>query len=176
MTTTQGRRPPARTDTSTGTTTDTTSGTTLGTSAQTGAATRSGTRADLPVDTRVVLSALWLAMLVVFAYVDIFGFYRADVLEAALDGEVGSTGLAVNQTFLALTTVYVLLPTLMIVLSLVLPARPLRVVSLILAPVYALTIIGSCLGETWWYYLLGSAVEVVLLLVIVRTAWLWRVG
>ena len=29
-------------------------------------------------------------MLFLFAYVDIFGFLRADVLEAALDGEVAT--------------------------------------------------------------------------------------
>jgi hypothetical protein len=39
-------------------------------------------------------------MLFVFAYVDIFGFFRDDVLEGALQGEVAATGLAVNQGFL----------------------------------------------------------------------------
>ena len=39
---------------------------------------------DTPVDVKLVLSALWIAMLFVFAYVDIFGFFRADVLDAAL--------------------------------------------------------------------------------------------
>jgi hypothetical protein len=34
-------------------------------------------------------------------------------------------------------------------------------------------IVVSCIGETWVYYLLGSAVEVVLLLAIARTAWKW---
>ena len=33
-----------------------------------------------------VLSALWIAMLFVFAYVDIFAFFRTDVLRAGLDG------------------------------------------------------------------------------------------
>ncbi len=36
----------------------------------------------------------------VFAYVDIFGFYRADVLDAALDGKVATTAFTVNQVFL----------------------------------------------------------------------------
>ena len=41
-----------------------------------------------------MLSALWIAMLFVFAYVDIFGFYRADVLDAALaaSGDHGTRG------------------------------------------------------------------------------------
>jgi hypothetical protein len=43
---------------------------------------------DAPVDLKLVLCALWVATLFVFAYVDIFGFFRADVLEAARDGEV----------------------------------------------------------------------------------------
>jgi hypothetical protein len=32
---------------------------------------------DTRVDVRLVLTALWTAMLFVFAYVDIVGFYRA---------------------------------------------------------------------------------------------------
>ncbi|MEO5852486.1 MAG: DUF6326 family protein [Nocardioides sp.] len=128
---------------------------------------------DTPVDVRVRLSALWIAMLFLFAYVDIFGFFRADVLEAALDGTVGTTGLAVDQTFLTLTLVYITLPTLMVVLTLVLRPRANRVVNLIVSPLYVLSIGVSCVGETWVYYLLGSAVEVVLLGVIAWSAWTW---
>ena len=76
---------------------------------------------DTPVDVRLVLSALWVAMLFVFAYVDIFGFFRADVLEAALDGTISGAGFTVDQTFLTLTLVYILVPALMVVLSLLLP-------------------------------------------------------
>ena len=32
---------------------------------------------DTKVDVKVVLSGLWISMLFVFAYVDIFGFWRA---------------------------------------------------------------------------------------------------
>lgn len=52
---------------------------------------------DTPVDVKLVLSALCIAMLFMFAYVDIFGFFRADVLDAALDGGVATTGLAVTR-------------------------------------------------------------------------------
>ncbi len=78
---------------------------------------------DTPVDVKLVLSALWIAMLFVFAYVDIFGFFRADVLDAALDGTVATTDFTVNQGFLIVTLIYVLLPILMVVLSLVLTTR-----------------------------------------------------
>ena len=128
---------------------------------------------DTPVDVKLVLSALWIAMLFVFAYVDIFGFFRADVLDAALDGTVATTDFTVNQGFLTVTLIYVLLPILMVVLSLVLTPRVNRMTNIVVSLVYLLTIIVSCIGEIWAYYIVGSAVEVILLGVIARTAWAW---
>jgi len=34
-----------------------------------------------PVDIRIKISALWIVTMFVFAYVDLFDFYRMDVLE-----------------------------------------------------------------------------------------------
>jgi len=134
--------------------------------------TKAGQYQDTKIDVKLVLSALWIAMLIVFAYVDIFGFFRADVLHAALDGKVAVLGLTVDQMFLVFTTVYILIPTLMVFLSLVLRPRVNRIANIALSIIYALTIIGGAIGE-WNYYILGSAVEVVLLVAIVRTAWTW---
>ena len=128
---------------------------------------------DTPIDVKFVLSALWTAMLFVFAYVDIFGFYRADVLNAALEGKVGTTDFTVNQTFLSMTLIYIVLPTLMVVGSLVLKARVNRIVNIAVSLLYIATIVVSMIGEQWFYYLLGSVIEVVLLLIIAALAWRW---
>jgi hypothetical protein len=128
---------------------------------------------DTRVDVKLVLCALWVAMLFVFAYVDIFNLLRADVLKAALDGKVATTGFTVNQTFLTFTLIYILLPTLMVVLSLLLKPRVNRIINIVVSLVYIVTIIGAAIGETWIYYFLGSFVEVILLLAIARTAWKW---
>ncbi|PSL57082.1 hypothetical protein B0I31_10259 [Saccharothrix carnea] len=53
----------------------------------------------------------------------------------------------------------------MVILTLLLAPRVNRIVSFL----YLITILVSCIGETWVYYLL---VEVVLL-VIARAAWRW---
>ena len=128
---------------------------------------------DAPVDVRIVLAALWTAMLFVYAYVDIFAFFREDVLRSALDGKVASLDLSVNQAFLTATLIYVLVPALMVVLSLLLVPRVARMSNIVISAVYLVTVVVSCIGETWAYYLIGSAVEVVLLAVIARTAWRW---
>jgi len=128
---------------------------------------------DTRVDVKFVLSGLWVAMLFVFAYVDIFAFFRADVLGAALEGTVANTPLAVNQVFLTTALLFILPATLMVVLSLVLKPRVNRVLNISVSLLYAVIITALCIGETWVYYLLGSLVEVVLLLAIARTAWKW---
>ena len=126
---------------------------------------------DTPVDVKPVLCALWIAMLFVFAYVDIFGFYRADVLDAALHGQVATTAFTVNQMFLTFTLIYILLPTLMVVLSLLLKPRVNRIINIVVSLLYMISIIVSCIGEKWAYYILGSLIEVILLVAIARTAW-----
>jgi hypothetical protein len=128
---------------------------------------------DTQVDVKLVLCALWIAMLFVFAYVDIFGFYRADVLDAALDGKVATTAFTVNQIFLTFTLIYNLLPTLMVVLSLLLKPRVNRITNIVVSLLYMISIIVSCIGEKWAYYILGSLIEVILLVAIARSAWKW---
>jgi hypothetical protein len=123
------------------------------------------------VDTRLKIAALWIAMLFIFAYVDLFSLYRPDV---RADLEAGRLfAFDVSQTFLFLTTLYVIFPSLMIYLTLVMPRRINRPVNIALAVVYAVTILGSAVGE-WSYFILGSAVELVLLGAIVYHAWTWR--
>lgn len=127
-----------------------------------------------PLDRRIVLSGLWVSMLFVFAYVDIFAFWRADVIEGALAGEVPGAGSEIGQVFLALTTLYILVPSLMVAGSLVLPARINWLANVVLSGIYAVTIVVSMVGETWAYYLIGSGVELVLLATIGRVALRWR--
>ena len=122
------------------------------------------------VNVRVKISALWTSMLFVFAYVDLFSFYRRDFRADLEAGEAG--GFTINQAFLLGVTAYVVIPSLMVFLALVLRPRVNRIVNITLGIVYSLTIIAGAIGE-WNYYILGSAVEVALLAAIVYYAWTW---
>jgi Family of unknown function (DUF6326)/short chain dehydrogenase len=122
------------------------------------------------VNVRVKISASWTSMLFIFAYVDLFSLYRPDVRADIEAGEVD--GFAVNQSFLFGTTAYVVIPSLMVLITLVLRPRINRIANVALAVVYAITIIASAVGE-WSYYILGSGIEVALLAAIVYYAWTW---
>ena len=130
-----------------------------------------GTRLEpSPVNVRVKIAALWASMLFVFAYVDLFSLYRPDFRADVEAGEVG--GFAVNQTFLLGTTAYVMIPSLMVFCVLVLRPRLNRIVNIVLAMVYAVSIVAATIGE-WTYYLLGSLIEAALLVAVVFYAWTW---
>jgi hypothetical protein len=124
----------------------------------------------LHVNVRIKISALWAAMLFVFAYVDIFSLFRPDFRADIEAGVVG--GFTVNQTFLLATTLYIAIPSLMVFGALVLRPRINRIANLALSVVYALTISAGAVGE-WSYYLLGSAIEVALLAAIFHYARTW---
>ena len=138
-------------------------------------ASKTGSRHDQKVTVKVVISGLWVSMLVVFAYVDIFAYLRADVIEGVLNGKVAGAGFEIDQFFLTLTTLYILLPALMVTFSLMAPARFNRPVNLVVSVLYAVSVAASAIGETWAYYLIGSVVEVMLLLAIAAVAWFWPV-
>ena len=122
------------------------------------------------VNVRIKIPALWTGMLFVFAYVDLFSLYRPDFRADVEAGTVG--GFAVNQSFLLGTTIYVVIPSLMVFVSLVLGPRASRAANITLGVLYALTIVAGAVGE-WGYYVLGSAIEVALLAAVVYYAWTW---
>jgi hypothetical protein len=128
---------------------------------------------DSRVDVKVVLCGLWVATLLMFAYVDIFGFFRADVINGVLAREVSGTALAINQTFLLLTTLYIAIAALMVVVSLLAPARANRIANIVVSLFFAVTAAATLIGETWAYYIVGILIEIALLLLITRLAWAW---
>jgi len=122
------------------------------------------------VNVRIKISALWTSMLFVFAYVDLFTLYRPDFRADVEAGEIG--GFTVNQSFLLGTTVYIVIPSLMVFCALILRPRVNRIANIALSIIYVLTVIGAAIGE-WNYFILGSAIEAALLAAIVYYAWTW---
>jgi hypothetical protein len=125
---------------------------------------------DSWINPRVKIAALWASMLFVFVYVDLFSLYRADVRADIEAGKIFA--FSIGQGFLLGVTLYIALPSLMVFLSLVLPVKATRMANLVLAVLYALTIVGGAVGE-WNYYILGSVIEAALLATIAYYAWTW---
>jgi Family of unknown function (DUF6326) len=129
---------------------------------------------DRRVGVRLKISALWISMLFLFAYGDIFGFFVPGHLEEIVGGEI--SGIEITETFLLLVSVYIAIASVMVFLTLVLRPSIARWANIVLAILYVVSIVASAIGETGAYYLFLSAAESVLLLVIVWYAWTWPRG
>ena len=100
---------------------------------------------DSWINPRIKIAALWASMMFVFAYVDLFSLYRADV---RADLEAGKMfAFTIGQGFLLGVTLYIALPSLMVFLSLVLPVKMNRVANIVLPVIYGITIVGGAVGE-----------------------------
>lgn len=125
---------------------------------------------DYWINPRIKIAALWTTMLLIFAYVDLFGLFRSDVRADIEAGKIA--GFTIGQGYLLGVMIYVLVPGLMVFLSLVVRVRVIRLVNIVLAVLYAVTVVGSAVGE-WNYFILGSLAEAALLAGVVYYAWTW---
>jgi hypothetical protein len=60
---------------------------------------------DVKVGLRCKIAALWIAMLFLFAYGDIFGFFSPGQIQEVMAGEI--SGMAITQGFLFAISLYV---------------------------------------------------------------------
>jgi hypothetical protein len=78
---------------------------------------RSRVLEDVKVGVRLKMSALWIATLFLFAYGDIFGFFKPGQIGDVISGQV--SGIEITQVFLFGASVYIAIASVMIFLSLV---------------------------------------------------------
>lgn len=126
---------------------------------------------DQPVSVRAKLSALWVSVMLLYVYVDIFSLYKPGTVTDILDGRVWEFDISQQWALSAL--VLMCIPILMIALSVLLPAAAARWTNIIVAGLYTVVSLGNLAGESWIYLFVGAALEAALLIVIIRMAWLW---
>jgi hypothetical protein len=126
---------------------------------------------EATVSTRTRISALWAALMFLFVYADVLSLFRPGQIEEISEGLMGP--VEATQATLLLAAIIVVIPALMIFLTLTLNARVSRSMNLVLGALYTAVNIGNLIGETWAYYLLFGALEIVLTSLIAWYAWKW---
>lgn len=131
--------------------------------------------ANPSVPVQATLAAAWTSFVFLYAYVDIFAFYKPGVVADILIGRVWE--FDITPTWAITVLILLAIPIFMVVLSMALPARANRITNLIVAsvqvPFAAFNVVGQ-LGESWmFYYLLAVALELIVLAFILRSAWTW---
>lgn len=126
---------------------------------------------DVKINIKIKLSALWASVMFIYLYVDVFGFFKPGVIEDAITGKVWT--FQITQVWLLGVIILMTIPSLMVFLSLILPAKANRWTNIIVGILYIVVTLGMTIGESYAFYIFGSIVETVLLLLIVVYAWKW---
>lgn len=126
---------------------------------------------DVKVNIKVKLAALWTAFMFLYIYVDYFGLYMPGHLDSILAGKMWVIDITPVILFAALASVTI--PALMIFLTVALVAKVNRWTNIIVAAVYIPYSLFNLAGEAWMHMYFAAVVEVVLLLLIIRYAWMW---
>jgi hypothetical protein len=126
------------------------------------------------VPVQVRLAALWASTMFLYVYVDILAFYKPGTVRDILRGRVWEFEITQGWALGALALMTI--SSLMIALSVLLPARANQWTNIVVASLFILVSIGNPIGETWAFIWFGAIVEVVLLATVARLAWQWRAG
>ncbi len=127
---------------------------------------------DLRMPVQAKLAAAWTSFMFFYIYVDYLHLYKPGSIDDILAGVVFE--FDISQTFVVTSLMLVGIPALMIVLSVMLPARANRTLNLVVASLYLPVSVVNVVGESWiYFYGLGVVLEVLLLAFILRSAWTW---
>jgi len=126
---------------------------------------------DFKVSLQVKLATLWASFMFLYCYVDYFHLYMPGTLKDILAGKVFV--FDISYVFLLIAMIFVTIPTLMIFLSVALSAKVNRWTNIIVAAVFIPYMLFNLAGVAWMHMYFAAAVEVVLLVLIIRYAWKW---
>ena len=126
---------------------------------------------EIKVSVKLKLATLWASFMFLYAYVDYFHLYMPGSIKDILAGKVFA--FDISYIFLLITMILVTIPTLMIFLSVVLPAKVNRWTNIIVATIFIPYMLFNLAGEAWLHMYFAAVVEVILLCLIIGSAWKW---
>ena len=126
---------------------------------------------DGKINVKMKLSALWIALMLLYIYADIFSLFRPGQIEQMIGGRMGP--FPVSQASLLTASILMIIPAVMVFLSLTLKPEVNRWANIILGVLYTMVNINNLIGETWIYYLSSGVIEILCTLVIIWYAWKW---
>jgi hypothetical protein len=127
---------------------------------------------NLRMPVQAKLAAAWTSLMFFYIYVDYFHLYKPGAIDQIRGGVVFE--FDISQTLLTAFLTLIAIPSLMVMLSMTLPARVNRATNLVVASLFIPLSIFNAVGESWTYfYGLSIGLEVLLLAFILRSAWTW---
>ena len=130
---------------------------------------------DEKVNVKIILAALWVAVMFIYVYADIKTLFQPEIPEQIISGIVG--GMTISQSFLFAAAILMSIPPIMILLSLILKPSINRWVNIIVSFLHILLIIITRFvpGKIWYYYIYYQSIEAIFHSLIIWYAWRWPI-
>ncbi len=125
---------------------------------------------DLQINIKIKLAALWVTLLLIYLYADLFGFYIPGHIDDLRAGELA--GFQITQELLLGFMILMTIPSLMVFLSLTVKPNVNRWVNIIVGILQIIFVLTGILSPNI-FFIFASCVEIILLLLIIRYAWTW---
>ena len=126
---------------------------------------------EYEINIKIKLSALWASVMSLYIYCDYFELYTPNKLQSMIDGTTrfgsGDQGVLLGLSAIVLVT------SLMICLSILLPAAINRVLNILVGLIMTLMLGFLAYVAGWYFYKMYAAVESLLTLLIAWLAWKW---
>ena len=126
---------------------------------------------DIDVHPRIKLASLWASVMFCYIYADYFGLFAPGQLATMNRGEIPPLGHASDSNML-FVSLMMALPSIMIFLSVALPARASRAVNVLMGAVYSVII-----AITMWsgpaFFIFYGVIEITLTLLVCFYALTW---
>lgn len=128
---------------------------------------------DIKLDTKIVLAGLWVGLMLLYIYCDIFALFEPGKFNRIASGFIGP--FKVSQITLLTTSLLMIIPAIMVLLCLVTMSNVNRWINIIAGIVYTLVGIGNIIGETWIYYVVFVTIELTITVSIIIISIKWPV-
>ncbi len=125
---------------------------------------------DTKINVKIKLAALWVSLVLIYLYADLFGFYIPGHIEDIIAGELA--GFQITPLLLLGFMTLMTLPSLMVFLSLILKPKVNRWANIVIGIFQLIFVLGGIIDPNI-YFVFASSVESVILLLIIWYAWTW---
>ena len=125
---------------------------------------------DEKVHTKLRLASLWASVMFCYIYADYFGLFAPGQLASMNQGQIPPLGHSSDGVMIFVSAMMAL-PSLMIFLSVILPAWPNRILNMLCGSLY--TVIISLTMWSGVHFIFYGVIEIALTLLVVFYAWSW---
>ena len=125
---------------------------------------------DFKVHTKIKLAALWASVMFCYIYADYFGLFSPGQLAIMNKGQIPPLGQSTDGVMIFVSAMMTA-PSLMISLSVFLPAWPNRILNIVCGVIYT-----GIISVTMWsgaHFIFYGVIEITLTLLVIALAWAW---